>query len=102
MVLREVADGAPPESIGGVRINRSRRHGGPLGQCTLEQCPLIQLLGPPAYSTFDPGLVHLLGEEIMSYGASIYSHVYNPPITAEVLCGISRGSGWRPGTIVNS
>ncbi len=38
----------------------------------------------------------------MSYGASIYSHVYNPPITAEVLCGISRGSGWRPGTIVNS
>jgi len=38
----------------------------------------------------------------MSYGASIHSHVYNPPITAEVLCGISRGQGWRPGTIVNS
>src|SRR5258707_11935455 len=39
---------------------------------------------------------------IMSYGASIHSHVYNPPITAEVLCKISRGQGWRPGTIVNS
>jgi hypothetical protein len=38
----------------------------------------------------------------MSYGASIYSHVYNPPITAEVLCGISREQGWRPGTIANS
>ena len=38
----------------------------------------------------------------MSYGASIYSHVYNPPITAEVHCGISRGQGWRPGTIVKS
>src|SRR5437899_11666209 len=38
----------------------------------------------------------------MSYGASIHSHVYNPPITAEVPCGISRGQGWRPGTIVNS
>jgi hypothetical protein len=38
----------------------------------------------------------------MSYGTSIYSHVYNPPMTAEVLCGISREQGWRPGTIVNS
>jgi hypothetical protein len=38
----------------------------------------------------------------MSYGASIYSHVYNPPITAEVLCGISREQGWRPGTIAKS
>jgi hypothetical protein len=37
----------------------------------------------------------------MSYGASIYSHVYNPTITAEVLCGISRGQG-RPGIIVKS
>jgi hypothetical protein len=42
-VLGEVADRAAPESIGGVRINRTRRHGGPLGQCTQEQCPLIQL-----------------------------------------------------------
>jgi hypothetical protein len=38
----------------------------------------------------------------MSYGASIYSHVYGPPITAKVLCGISREQGWRPGTILNS
>jgi hypothetical protein len=38
----------------------------------------------------------------MSYGASIYSHVYSPPITAEVLSGISREHRWRPGTIVNS
>jgi hypothetical protein len=37
----------------------------------------------------------------MSYGASIHSHVYNPPITAEVLCGISREQGWLPGTIVS-
>src|SRR5882757_3154075 len=37
----------------------------------------------------------------MSYGASIHSHLYNPPITAYVLCGISREQGWRPGTIVN-
>jgi hypothetical protein len=38
----------------------------------------------------------------MSYGASINSHVYDPPITAEVLRRISREQGWRPGTIVNS
>jgi hypothetical protein len=38
----------------------------------------------------------------MSYGASIYSHVYNPPPTAEVLYGISREQGWRPGTIVKT
>ena len=38
----------------------------------------------------------------MSYGASIYSYVYNPPMTAEVLCGISREQGWRRGTIVKS
>jgi hypothetical protein len=38
----------------------------------------------------------------MSYGASIYSDVYNPPITTEVLCGISREQGWLPGTIVSS
>jgi len=38
----------------------------------------------------------------MSYGASIYSHVYNRPLTAEVLCGISREQGWRPGTIAKS
>lgn len=47
-------------------------------------------------------VVHLLGEEIMPYGASIDSHVYNPPITAEVLCGISRERGWRRSTIVKS
>ena len=33
----------------------------------------------------------------MSYGASIYSHVYDPPITAEAL-----GQGWQHGAIVNS
>jgi hypothetical protein len=38
----------------------------------------------------------------MSYGASIYNHVYNSPITAEVLCGISREQGWRPSTMVKS
>ena len=41
----------------------------------------------------------------MSYDASIYSHVYNPPITeitAEVRCGIAREQRWWPGTIVNS
>ena len=38
----------------------------------------------------------------MSYGASIYSHVYYPPIAAEVLCGISSEQGLRPGTIVKS
>jgi hypothetical protein len=37
----------------------------------------------------------------MPYGASIYTPVYNPLITAEVLYGISRGQGWRPGIIVN-
>jgi FixJ family two-component response regulator len=42
-VLGEIADGATPESIGGLRINRTRRHGEPLGQCTQGQCPLIQL-----------------------------------------------------------
>jgi hypothetical protein len=30
------------------------------------------------------------------------SAVYNPPITTEILCGISREQGWRPSTIVNS
>jgi hypothetical protein len=44
----------------------------------------------------------LLGEKIMSYDASIYRRVYNPPITPEVLCGISREQGSRPGTAVNS
>ena len=31
----------------------------------------------------------------MSYCASIYGNVYNPPITIEVLCGISREQGWQ-------
>ena len=43
-----------------------------------------------------------LGEEIMSYGASIYSHAYNPPITAEGPGGISRQQRRLPGTIKNS
>ena len=38
----------------------------------------------------------------MSYGASIYSHGYNPPIASEVLHGISREQGWLPDTIMNS
>ena len=38
----------------------------------------------------------------MSYAASIYSHGYNPPITSEVLNGISREQAWLLGTIVNS
>jgi hypothetical protein len=50
-VLGAIADRATRESSGGVPINRTRRHGGPLGQCTQEQCPLIQLSGPQAYST---------------------------------------------------
>jgi hypothetical protein len=36
----------------------------------------------------------------MSYGVSIYG--YNPPIVSEVLFGISREQGWRPGTNANS
>jgi hypothetical protein len=44
----------------------------------------------------------LLGEEIMPYGSSIDSHVYDQLITADVLCGISRKQGWWPGTIVKS
>ena len=39
---------------------------------------------------------------MMSYGASIYSHGYHPPITAEGHRGISREQGWLPDTIVNS
>lgn len=35
----------------------------------------------------------------MSYGAAIFSHVYDPPTTTD---GISREQGWRPGTIVRS
>jgi hypothetical protein len=38
----------------------------------------------------------------MSYGASIYSHVYNPSTSAEVPCRISREQGWLPGIVVNS
>ena len=38
----------------------------------------------------------------MSYGVSIYGYGYNPPIVSEVLFGISREQGWRPGTNVNS
>jgi hypothetical protein len=55
-----------------------------------------------------PSLLHALtrpsplGEKIMSYDASIYRHVYNPPITPEVLRGIAREQRWQPGTIVNS
>ena len=38
----------------------------------------------------------------MPYGASLYSHRYNPPIASEVLHGISREQRWWLGTIVNS
>ena len=38
----------------------------------------------------------------MSHGASLYSPRYNPLIPSEVLHGISRGKGLRPGTIKNS
>jgi hypothetical protein len=38
----------------------------------------------------------------MSHDASTYRRVYNPPITAGVLCGVSREQRQRPGTIVNS
>ena len=34
----------------------------------------------------------------MSYGASIHSHAYNPPITVEGLGGISREQRPLPGT----
>src|SRR4051812_49050985 len=38
----------------------------------------------------------------MSYSTSIHSYVYNSPITADVLSGISSRQGLRLGTIVNS
>jgi hypothetical protein len=38
----------------------------------------------------------------MSHGASISSYGYKPPITTEVVCGISREQAWQPGTVVNS
>ena len=38
----------------------------------------------------------------MSYGASIHSHTYNPPITVEGFGGISREQRRLPGTIRNS
>ena len=47
-------------------------------------------------------LVAHLGEEIMSYGASIHSHGYHPPITVEGHRGISREQRRLPDTIGNS
>ena len=38
----------------------------------------------------------------MSYGVSIYSHRYNPPIASEILHVISREQGRLPDTIMNS
>jgi hypothetical protein len=38
------------------RHHSRSHHSGSLGQCTLEQCPLIQLWRPPVYSTFGPGV----------------------------------------------
>ncbi|MFY9959225.1 hypothetical protein [Bradyrhizobium sp.] len=38
----------------------------------------------------------------MSYDASIYGDVFNPPTTAEVVLGISCEERWRPGTIIKS
>lgn len=71
-----------------------------MGQCTLGQCPLIQLWRPPVYCTFGPGVSRQhIGEEIMSSGASIYSYGCKPPITTENLYGTScEGSG----TIANA
>ena len=36
----------------------------------------------------------------MSYGASIYSYRYNPPLASEVLHGIFREQGRLPDTII--
>jgi hypothetical protein len=47
-------------------------------------------------------VVAQLGEEIMSYGATIHSHTYNPTITVEGFGGISREQRRMPGTIRNS
>jgi len=47
-------------------------------------------------------VAHFAWGEIMSYGASIYSHGYNPPVASEVLHGISREQRWQPGTMANS
>jgi len=41
-----------------------------------------------------------LGEEIMSYAASIPSH--NPPVASNVLYGKFREQEWLPGTIAVS
>jgi hypothetical protein len=38
----------------------------------------------------------------MSYGVSIDSYRYNPPIASEVLHGFSRERGRSPDTIMNS
>ena len=38
----------------------------------------------------------------MSYGASVHSHTYNPPVTVEGLGGISREQRLLPGTTKNS
>ena len=38
----------------------------------------------------------------MSYGASVHSHTYNPPVTIEGLGGISREQRLLPGTTKNS
>jgi hypothetical protein len=72
-VLGEVAHRATRESIGGIRINRSRRHGEAIGTVysrTMSNCEY-----PQPIASFDPGLrcsPLCLGKEIMSYGASIY------------------------------
>ncbi len=38
----------------------------------------------------------------MSYGASVHSHTYNPPVTIEGLGRISREQRLLPGTTKNS
>jgi hypothetical protein len=47
-------------------------------------------------------VAHFAWGEIMSYGASIYSHSYNQPVASEALHGISREQRWRPAAIANS
>jgi hypothetical protein len=43
-----------------------------------------------------------LGDEIMSYDASIHSYGYNSQMAADIACGISRERGWRSGAVADS
>ena len=82
---------------------RLQHHSGSLGQCTLGQCPLIQLWRPPACSTFGPGpfAAHALGEEIMfttlRSTATTASHQSPPEFSARLLARSPKQSLTPPG-----